>query len=76
MGGFSSLYKWYFDISIFVGVDFNLQKVSFDNVSPAHLAMVIYEWADMQYLGKVTKSETDDSLPVSLPILKYIHNLS
>ena len=26
--------------------------------------MVIYEWKDVKYLGKVT-SETDDSLPVS-----------
>jgi hypothetical protein len=62
-----------FDISILVGVGFNLQKVSFDNnESPAHLAMVIYEWTDVQYLGKITTSETDDNLPVSLSILKYI----
>ena len=26
--------------------------------------MVVYEWKDVKYLGKVT-SETDDSLPVS-----------
>jgi hypothetical protein len=51
---------------------FNLQKVSFDKVSPAHLAMVIYEWADVPYLGKLTTSETDNNLPVSLSILKYI----
>ena len=61
-----------FDISLFVAVGFNLQKVSFNNVSPAHLAMVIYEWADVPYLGKITTSETDDNLPVSLSILKYI----
>ena len=66
-----------FDTSFFVGVSFNLQKVSFDNnVSPAHLAMVIYEWTDVQYLGKITTSETDDNLPVSLSMLKYIYNLS
>lgn len=61
-----------FDISLFVRVGFNLQKVSFDNVSPAHLSMVIYEWADVPYLGKLTTSETDDNLPVSLSILEYI----
>ena len=38
--------------------------------------MVIYEWTDVQYLGKITTSETDDNLPVSLSILKYIYNLS
>ena len=65
-----------FDISLFVGVGFNLEKVSFDNVSPAHLAMVIYEWTDVQYLGKITTSETDDNLPVSLAFLKYIYDLS
>jgi hypothetical protein len=65
-----------FDISLFVGVSLNLQKVSFDNSpSPVHLAMVIYEWTDVQYLGKITISE-DDSLPVSLSILKHIYNLS
>ena len=61
-----------FNISLFVCVGFNLQKVSFDIVSPAHLAMVIYEWADVLYLGKVTRSETDDNLPVSLSILEHI----
>ena len=66
-----------FDISLFVRVGFNLWKVSFVNVSPAHLAMVIYEWADVPYLGKVTTSETDDNLPVSLSIFMYIiYNLS
>ena len=46
----------------------NLQAVSFDNASPGHLAMVIYEWTDVMYLGKITTSETDDDLPVSLSI--------
>ncbi len=42
-----------------------LGLVSFDSTSQGHLAMVIYEWKDYQYLGKVT-SETDDYLPVSV----------
>jgi hypothetical protein len=58
-----------FDISLFAVWVINLQKVSFDNASPAHVAMVIYEWADVPYLGKITTSETDDYLPVSLFIL-------
>ncbi|KAF8481985.1 lung seven transmembrane receptor-domain-containing protein [Russula ochroleuca] len=37
-------------------------NVSFDSTSQGHLAMVIYEWKDYQYLGKVT-SETDEYLP-------------
>ncbi|KAF8506739.1 lung seven transmembrane receptor-domain-containing protein [Russula emetica] len=37
-------------------------NISFDGTSQGHLAMVIYEWKDYQYLGKVT-SETDDYLP-------------
>jgi hypothetical protein len=43
----------------------NLGLVSFDSTSQGHLAMVIYEWKDYQYLGKVT-SETDEYLPVSI----------
>lgn len=48
----------------------NLAQVSFDSSSQGQLAMVIYEWADAPYLGKIT-SEEDDYLPVStnhLPI--------
>ncbi|KAI0052524.1 hypothetical protein FA95DRAFT_1580094 [Auriscalpium vulgare] len=37
-------------------------NVSFDSTSQGQLAMVIYEWKDYQYLGKLT-SETDDFLP-------------
>lgn len=40
--------------------------VTFDSTSEGQLAMVIYEWRDMAYLGKVT-SYIDDTLPVSLP---------
>ncbi len=42
-----------------------LGLVSFDSTSQGHLAMVIYEWRDYQYLGKVT-SETEEHLPVSV----------
>jgi hypothetical protein len=38
-------------------------QVSFDATSQGQVAMVIYEWADAQFLGKVT-STTDDTLPV------------
>lgn len=44
------------------------RAVSFDNTSPANLAMVIYEWKDVKYLGKTTTSTTDEDLPVSLSI--------
>ncbi|KAI0296242.1 lung seven transmembrane receptor-domain-containing protein [Russula brevipes] len=37
-------------------------NVSFDSSSQGHVAIVIYEWKDSQYLGKVT-SEIDDYLP-------------
>ncbi|KAL0951511.1 hypothetical protein HGRIS_008196 [Hohenbuehelia grisea] len=37
-------------------------NVTFDKESKGQLAMVVYEWADAQYLGKVT-SDTDDTLP-------------
>jgi len=37
-------------------------NVSFDAVSEGQLAMVIYEWTDAKYLGKIT-SISDDSLP-------------
>ncbi|KAH7880907.1 lung seven transmembrane receptor-domain-containing protein [Lentinula edodes] len=37
-------------------------NVSFDATSQGQLAMVIYEWADAPYLGKVT-SVSDESLP-------------
>ena len=38
--------------------------VSFEANSQGQLAMVIYEWEDVKYLGKVT-DPTDDTLPVS-----------
>ncbi|CAK5264482.1 unnamed protein product, partial [Mycena citricolor] len=38
-------------------------NVTFDASSQGQLAMVIYEWSDVQYLGKIT-SYTDDELPV------------
>jgi hypothetical protein len=42
-----------------------LALVSFESTSQGQLAMVIYEWGDYHYLGKVT-SEIDDYLPVSI----------
>ncbi|KAJ7040415.1 lung seven transmembrane receptor-domain-containing protein [Mycena alexandri] len=38
-------------------------NVTFDAASQGQLAMVVYEWSDVQYLGKIT-SFTDDELPV------------
>ena len=55
---------------------FKFQTVSFDSASPAHLAMVIYEWGDVKYLGKTTTPETDNNLPVSLSIFSYICHLT
>ncbi|KAJ7446455.1 lung seven transmembrane receptor-domain-containing protein [Mycena galericulata] len=37
-------------------------NVTFDPTSQGQLAMIIYEWSDVKYLGKVT-SMTDDELP-------------
>ena len=53
-----------------------LRTVSFDHTSPGHLAMVIYEWGDVKYLGKTTTPETDNNLPVSLSIFSYICHLT
>ena len=39
--------------------------VTFDAASQGNLAMVIYEWADVQYLGKETTTDSDEGLPVS-----------
>lgn len=46
------------------GIIFHL--VSFDSTSQGHLAMVIYEWEDAKYLGKVRVSDVGDELPVCL----------
>jgi hypothetical protein len=44
----------------------NVVPVSFDSTSQGDLAMVIYEWADVKYLGKVTTPADDETdLPVS-----------
>jgi hypothetical protein len=40
-------------------------NVTFDATSQGQLAMVIYEWSDVEYLGKVTSS-SDEDLPVSI----------
>ena len=49
--------------SIRMGLDGYMQ-VTFAEESQGQLAMVIYEWTDMTYLGKVT-SHTDEYMPVS-----------
>ena len=52
-----------------------LGLVSFESNSQGQLAMVIYEWSDYQYLGKVT-SEIDEYLPVSFsvsPVPQPVH---
>lgn len=41
-------------------------NVTFDQGSQGQLAMVIYEWGDYKYLGKVT-SEEEEWLPVCTP---------
>ncbi|SRR6266702_4718771 len=41
-----------------------LGLVTFESKSQGQLAMIIYEWCDYKYLGKVT-SEIDEYLPVS-----------
>ncbi|CAA7265932.1 unnamed protein product [Cyclocybe aegerita] len=38
-------------------------NVTFDNSSQGQLAMVIYEWADVRYLGKEAKPATEEDLP-------------
>jgi hypothetical protein len=43
----------------------NYGSVSFDSTSQGQLAMVIYEWKDAKYLGKVQHSDADNELPVS-----------
>lgn len=52
-----------------------LGLVSFESKSQGQVAMVIYEWSDYQYLGKVT-SEIDEYLPVSFgvsPVPQPVH---
>ena len=45
--------------------------VTFDETSSqGQVAMVIYEWKDVKYLG-VTTSVSDDSLPVSDPLITH-----
>jgi phage baseplate assembly protein W len=58
------IHKWYACRYYEPRHDIELALVTFDSTSHGHLAMVIYEWKDYQYLGKVT-SVTED-LPVSI----------
>jgi hypothetical protein len=47
-----------------------LHKVTFDSSSQGHVAMVIYEWEDAPYLGKVTNP--DPYLPVGFLQWLYV----
>lgn len=46
-----------------------LGPVTFDSISQGQVVMVIYEWSDVQYLGKVTSTVGD--LPVSTFMAEY-----
>jgi hypothetical protein len=48
-----------------------VSSVSFDATSQGNLATIIYEWADVQYLGKETTTDTEEPLPV-----RTIYNVS
>ena len=49
--------------------------MTFDSGSKGQLAMVIYEWGDVAYLGKETTSRTGSKLPVSMHSLSHVHRL-
>ena len=66
------VHKWYACRDYELPNDIKPGPVSFDSTSQGHLAMVIYEWKDYQYLGKVT-SKTED-LPVSIALPKYLRH--
>ena len=52
-------------MSATAGSPSGLVAVTFDATSQGQLAMAIYEWQDVSYLGKVTIGDND--LPVSVP---------
>jgi hypothetical protein len=54
-------------MSVAASSPFGLAPVTFDATSQGQLAMAIYEWQDVSYLGKVTIG--DEDLPVSVPQL-------
>ena len=51
-------------VLVFATHPHSCDPVSFDSMSQGNLAMVIYEWADVKYLGKETISDVDDAPPV------------
>jgi hypothetical protein len=51
-------------------------SVSFDSTSQGQLAMVIYEWKDAKYLGKVHHSDMDNELPVSLQPFSFMSRIT
>lgn len=46
-----------------------MMLVTFDSASQGQAAMVIYEWKDVQYLGKERRGAEEDDLPVKMPSL-------
>lgn len=73
-----SLYQWYFVLSRQTWRCSDFAPVSFDSTSQGDLAMVIYEWADVRYLGKVTTPVDDEiDLPVSsIPEMARTHTIT
>ena len=64
------IHQWYACCDYELPNDTKPGLVSFDSTSQGHLAMVIYEWKDYQYLGKVT-SKSEEYLPVSIVPCEY-----
>lgn len=58
---------------LFLAASAQCPQVTFDASSQGQLAMVIYEWKDMPYLGKVTTP--DGTLPVSAHLPASLHRL-
>jgi len=64
VGWAERIYQWYLQ-NLAQSTPFISQTVTFDAKAQGSLAMVIYEWKDVQYLGKETSTASDEELPVS-----------
>ena len=64
VGGLHDAHQWYFTTKCTKRLLTPSRTVTFEGDSHGQLATVIYEWSDVDYLGKVT-SYVDD-LPVSV----------
>ena len=42
----------------------NVAAVTVDSASQGQVALVMYEWKDVQYLGKTQRGAEDQDLPV------------